>query len=151
MQGAAVVERNGDRRRRVVSFRYPERRNGFDRRAPEGRISALRHRLIKTYAQRMSLIAVVIGSIVTLNTLDFFLTLRALDLGARELNPAMAWMLENNVVLTGILKIGLGIEIGFLVWRLRRYRLVLEGSLLVLAVMFALTLYHVASWSMITG
>lgn len=93
----------------------------------------------------------VLVSIVSLNTLDFFLTLRALELGARELNPLMAWMLQENELLTGIFKITIGLEIGVAIWRLRRYRLVLEGSLIVLVIMFSLTLYHVISWSMITA
>ncbi len=77
-----------ERRVSPSALRWPERRTGFDRRAPQPITKALRDNL-----------PVLVGLVVVLNVLnlvDFALTSRALAYGAAEANPIM-----NAIFLSG--------------------------------------------------
>jgi hypothetical protein len=136
-----------DRRVRRVSLRYPERRSGFDRRA-ERDASSVR----ATYADWIRRIAAspvrygtVAAAIFVLNMVDLLLTYRALERGAIELNPVMAALLDAGYGVAGVVKIGVSALVVVLGWRLRRYRRVVEVSLLLAVVLGAVVLYHLAA------
>ncbi|MGI9647731.1 MAG: DUF5658 family protein [Acidimicrobiia bacterium] len=130
-----LARRGGDRRTARVAFRFPERRTGFDRRAYAG--------VVTRYRDRPGLIAAALTGIVLLNLADFALTLRALDLGAREANPVMAGLLELSPGLAGTVKIVVAVGVSAVIWQLRRYRRILEVSLLALAGFTMLVTYQI--------
>lgn len=140
MKAVAGSDRRGrERRVRTVSLRYPEQRTGFDRRATSRYQSAL-----TAYRRQRRAIAVILGLILVLNATDLILTVRALGRGTGEANPLMAWLFEQHVGLAAIFKLAIGIAVTVVIWRLRRYRRVLELSI-VLAALFGLVLsYHMA-------
>ena len=127
----------GERRVRTVSLRYPEKRTGFDRRATSRYQSAL-----TAYRRQPGAIAAVLGLILALNAADLILTVRALGRGTGEANPLMAWLFDQHAVLAAIFKLAVGLAVTAVIWRLRRYRRVLELSI-VLTALFGLVLsYH---------
>lgn len=138
MKAVAGSDRRGrERRVRTVSLRYPEQRTGFDRRATSRYQSAL-----TAYRRQRGAIAVILGLILVLNATDLILTVRALGRGTGEANPLMAWLFEQHIGLAAIFKLAIGIAVTVVIWRLRRYRRVLELSI-VLAALFGLVLsYH---------
>ncbi len=127
----------GERRVRTVSLRYPEQLTGFDRRATSRYQSAL-----TAYRREPGAIAAVLGLILALNAADLILTVRALGRGTGEANPLMAWLFDQHTVLAAIFKLAVGLAVTAVIWRLRRYRRVLELSI-VLPALFGLVLsYH---------
>jgi hypothetical protein len=140
----AAERRNGtDRRVSHVSLRYPERRSGFDRRAPQGGKTRLAWtRMLDSYRRRPAVIAFVLAAIIVANAADFTATLVALRIGAREVNPVMAHLLRIDPVLAGAFKLLVAAGVAGAMWVLRRHRRVLEASLLVLAAMAGLLVYH---------
>ncbi|MCJ7725704.1 MAG: DUF5658 family protein [Acidimicrobiia bacterium] len=137
-----------DRRSRRVSFRYPERRTGFDRRALN---TSARMRVLDAYRQRSALIAWCVAAVVGLGVADFVLTLRLIDLGATEINPVMGRLLDGGPVSAAVFKGLMTLAVAGGVWALRRYRRVLELSLAVLVVMAAVVLYEVAGLLIAAG
>ncbi len=136
-------QRRVDRRVRRVSLHYPERRSGFDRRLPRGGpIRAASARLLSSYRDRPRVVASVLGAVVLLNAVDLILTMRALDLGATELNPVMAGLLGFDPVVAAAFKMTLVGTVAIGLWVLRRYRRVLEASLLLVGTFAVLTGYH---------
>jgi hypothetical protein len=124
-------------------LRYPERRLGFDRRRPprdtwRGRY----HRFLDRYRGDTDTIAAVLLVFIVLNIADLLLTIRALSMGAVELNPVMAWLFELDPTLAALFKLSVGMAIALSVWAARRYRRILEASLLLVTVMTVVLLYH---------
>ncbi len=138
MTAVAGSDRRGrERRVRTVSLRYPEQRTGFDRRATSRYQSAL-----TAYRREPGAIAAILGLILVLNATDLILTVRALGRGTGEANPLMAWLFEQHMGLAAIFKLAIGLAVTVVIWRLRRYRRMLELSI-VLAAIFGLVLsYH---------
>ena len=137
MKAVTGSDRRGrDRRVRTVSLRYSERRTGFDRRAT-------RHQsALTSYRREPGAIAAVLGLILALNATDLVLTVRALGRGTGEANPLMAWLFEQHMGLAATFKLAVGLAVTAAIWRLRRYRRVLELSI-VLAALFGLVhSYH---------
>jgi hypothetical protein len=133
----------GDRRRRRLAMRYPERRTGFDRRAPHGPgVRRFYTRMLLAYRRSPVLLASVLGGFVALNALDMLLTWRALQLGAIEANPIMAGLLGFDPGLAAAFKLTVGAGVALVIWRMRRYRRVLETSLVLLAGFSLLLAYH---------
>lgn len=116
--------RTGERRARRVSFHYPERRTGFDRR--DG--SRFRQ-MLEGYRRRPALVAGCLGVVVVLQVLDLVLTARLLRAGATELNPIMAGLFEAGIPAAAALKAAVTALVVAGVWRFRRYRRILEFSL----------------------
>ena len=134
-----------DRRTRRVSFRLPERRSGFDRRfRASGALGRAHEVAIQALRSSPSLLALLLAGLVALNGADLALTLRALDLGASELNPAIGRLLEVDLALAVFIKTGLGVSVALTIWTLRRYRTVLEALLLLVAILVAVISYQVA-------
>jgi hypothetical protein len=126
--------RAGDRRTSRVALRLPDRRTGFDRRQPNG--------VVAWYRDHPPLIAAALVAVLLLNLSDWLLTLRALERGAREVNPVMASLLEHSRALAGATKLGLALAVVAVIWQLRRYRRILQVSLVALAGFSALLVYQ---------
>jgi hypothetical protein len=124
--------------RRVVRawFRYPERRTGFDRRTSGGAIA--------WYRDRPSVVALALAAVIALNVADFLLTVRALDRGAVEVNPIMAALFDIDPAVAGAVKLLLGTGVVLVIWQMRRYRRILELSLIALAGFTVVLAYQLA-------
>ncbi len=137
------TRRGADRRSRNGSFFYPERRYGFERRRPaEGTWGARYHAWLEHYRHDHDTIAVALLVFVVLNLADLLLTVRAMSMGAVEGNPIMAYLFAVDPVLAAVFKVVVGAGIAIAVWSARRYRRILETSLMMVAVMTAVLLYH---------
>ena len=135
----SIDQRGQDRRARVISLRYPERRSGFDR-----RVSSRYQIALDGFRSNQLAIAGVVSLVLLLNAMDLALTVQALSRGATEVNPFMAWLFDLDLLVASTFKLGLGLAVALTLWRLRRYRRILELSL-VLAGAFVLVLaYHFA-------
>jgi len=135
--------RGPDRRSRNGSFYYPERRYGFERRRPtEGTWRARYHAWLEQYRHDNDTIAVALLVFVLLNLADLLLTVRALSMGAVEGNPIMAFFFSVDPTLAAVFKVIVGAGIALAVWSARGYRRILETSLIIVAVMTAVLLYH---------
>lgn len=128
--------RGTDRRTSRLAIRVPDRRTGFDRRAPAG--------VLTWFRDRPSAVAVVLIAIVALNAGDYFLTIEALDRGAREANPIMAALFARNAAIAGIFKLGTALAVVSVIWHFRRYRRILGVSLIAVGGFGALIVYQLA-------
>lgn len=138
--------RSADRRSRIPAFRYPERRSGFDRRTPPADSWRGRYRAtLLWYRRTPAALGAVLGLMLALNAADLVLTLHALDRGAVEVNPVMAQMFEAGTAPAALFKLTVGVLVAGVIWALRRYRRILEASLIVVAILGALVVYHVAA------
>ena len=70
--------------------------------------------------------------------------MQALDRGAAEANPIMAWLFDQGMLMASVFKLGVGVTVALAIWRLRVYRRILELSLLLAAVFTLVLAYHVA-------
>ena len=147
MYQTAIEDRRGaDRRVARFAFRYPDRRRGFVRRQADlGRLATAHGTVLAAYRSKPQVLAIVLAAIATLNIADLLLTIRALELGAAELNPIMAALLETNLAVASAFKVTIGVAVVAAMWLLRRYRLVLELSLVILAGFIVLTTYSATS------
>lgn len=137
------VRRGPDRRTRGVSLYYPERRTGFDRRRPvDGTLTARYHRFLEQYRNDSHTIAAMLLVFVVLNIVDLLLTVRALSMGAVEVNPVMAWLFASDPAVAALFKLVVGAGIALAVWSARRYRRILEFSFVLVAVMTVVLVYH---------
>ena len=137
--------RRADRRSRLPGFRYPERRLGFDRRTPPRGTWRGRYRAaLLWYRRTPAALVAVLALILALNLADLVLTLRALDRGAVEVNPVMAQLFDAGTAPAAVFKMTVGVLIAAVIWALRRYRRILETSLIVVALLGALVGYHLA-------
>jgi len=128
-----------------VSFHYPERRSGFDRRrAAGGALRASYLRALASYRDSPAAIGAVVVGFVVLSAADLVLTLRALEAGATEINPIMAALFESGPAAAAAFKMTLAAAVGAVIWSTRRYRRILEVSLVAFGLMAALLLYHLA-------
>lgn len=129
--------RGTDRRARRAAFRYPERRTGFDRRSPGG--------VIASYRDHPGILAAVLTAVVILNLMDLLLTLRALERGATEANPIMSALFELDNTLAGSFKMLVAVGVVLVIWRMRRYRRILQVSLLALVGFSTLIVYQLVA------
>lgn len=136
------AKRGADRRIRDRLY-YPERRHGFERRRPpRGTWSSRYHTWLDRYRRDRDTIAAVILVFVLLNLVDLLLTVQALSLGAIEGNPVMAYLFAVDPTLAALFKVVVGAGIALTLWSARRYRRILETSLVMVAVMTAVLFYH---------
>lgn len=80
--------------------------------------------------------------LVALSLLDLVMTVRALDRGAVELNPVMSVLFGAGPVVATVVKLGVTLAVAAGIWLLRRYRRVLQLSLLLVGAMSLVALYH---------
>lgn len=137
-----------DRRSTRVAFRYPERRMGFDRRELA---TSRRMRAMDAYRRRPALVACCVAAVLALGAADFVLTLWLIGMGATEINPVMARLLDSGPVSAAVFKGLVTLAVAGGIWALRRYRRVLELSLAVLVVMTAVVLYEIAGLLIVGG
>ncbi len=139
----SVDQRRGtDRREKHFSFRFPDRRLGFARRQIQGGPArAAYERVLGTFRYQPRPLALVLVTVAMLNITDMVLTLRALELGAVEVNPIMAALINADPLIASIFKVTIGIVVVAAMWAMRRYRRVLEASLLLLGGFVALNVY----------
>ncbi len=132
-----MTERRATERRTSRTwFRYPERRTGFDRRGVPG--------VIAWYRDHPRAIAATLVTVMLLNLGDLLLTIRALGRGASEINPIMAALFDSSPALASAVKLLVGAGVVLVIWRMRRYRRILEVSLVALAGFGAVLAYQVA-------
>ena len=130
-----MTRRTGDRRSRGLSLRYPDRRTGFDRRSAGGVLTA--------YRDRPGVIAAVLAALLSLNVADYLFTVAVLGRGGREVNPVMAALFEANLAVAGVVKLAaVSLVIG-VIWQLRRYRRILQLSLIAVAGFTFLITYQI--------
>jgi hypothetical protein len=137
------VARGSDRRSSNKTLYYPERRYGFERRRPpRGTWRARYHAWLEQYRHDHDTIAAALLVFVLLNLADLLLTVRALSMGAVEGNPVMAYLFAVDPTLAALFKVVVGAGIALAIWSARRYRRMLETSLVIVAVMTVVLLYH---------
>jgi hypothetical protein len=138
-----VDQRRGvDRRVRRLSFRFPDRRLGFARRQIRGRPArAAYDRMLGAYRYNSQSLALVLVTVAILNVADLVLTLRSIELGAVEVNPIMAALINADPLLASIFKVTIGLVVVAAMWSMRRYRRVLEASLMLLGGFIAVNTY----------
>jgi hypothetical protein len=137
----------GARRAKSVCLKLWERRDGFDRRQKHLRHKSLYAKVFKrgAFHLRDNTPALVLLLILfnLFNIADFLFTLKALAAGHAEGNPVMDKLFTVGPAAAGLFKITIGLIITLFVWALRRYRLVLEASILILLMYMALIAYHI--------
>ncbi|HKZ28053.1 MAG TPA: DUF5658 family protein, partial [Acidimicrobiia bacterium] len=100
------------------------------------------HRVLDEYRHDPDTIAAALLVFVVLNIADLLLTVRALSLGAVEGNPVMALLFEIDPAMAAMFKLVVGAGIALAIWSARRYRRMLEASLMLVAVMTLVLVYH---------
>ncbi|MCE5254356.1 MAG: DUF5658 family protein [Actinomycetia bacterium] len=85
---------------------------------------------------------VLLGAINVFNFADFSLTLNVLAAGGEEANPIMRSLLAVDPVWAGLFKVAAVMLASWIVWRLRRYRLVLQAALFVAGILCVVLVYH---------
>lgn len=134
-----------ERRRRRASLIYPERRSGFDRRTPYNRATLTKSLDIALRGLRDSAPALVTVLVMVnvLNLLDYIFTVNALAAGMSEGNPIMERLFAYDFRLAGAVKIVAMLGVSYVIWRNRKYRVILGCALLTLAAYLVLLTYHI--------
>jgi hypothetical protein len=130
-QHEAICRPSSRGRRRRRRFAVDERRSGFDRRRNICRspVAAALEAPVLRLRDDPRLLADVLVLINVLSTLDLFITLMVLRLGAVELNPLMAYLFEIGPLPAAMAKLGLVISATAGLWVLRRQRAALTTAL----------------------
>jgi hypothetical protein len=135
--------RGPDRRRRR-SFIVLERRSGFDRRRNVCRspvTTAFEESLLRLREQP-ALLAELLVMVNLLSIVDLLITLSVLRMGAVELNPLMAWLIDLGTVPAAAFKIGVVLLATLGLWLLRRHRAALTTAVLLFAVYGSLVTFE---------
>ena len=144
-ESATSAERRSVDRRISRKFVVRERRTGFDRRRPR-RATAVGGAVDASLVYLRDNASVVIAVLLTANLLsilDLVFTLGALQNGAEEANPFMKALLDWNPTVAGGVKVGIIMALSLLIWKMRRYRLVLQVAVFALVVYAAIIAYHI--------
>lgn len=131
--GPACRPRFPDRRRRRRLL-VDERRSGFDRRRNLCRstLGAALEAPVQRLRSDPVLLAELLVLINVLSIVDLFITLNVLRLGAIELNPVMAFLLDLGPLPATLAKIGVMVAATGGLWLLRRHRAALTTALVLL-------------------
>ena len=132
-----------ERRRRTRAF-AAERRSGFDRRRNVCRspvASALEAPLIRL-RDDPALLAELLVLVNLLSIIDLLVTLTVLRMGAVEINPIMARLLEYGPGVAAFGKIGVVLLATLGLWLLRRHRAALSTALVLVAVYGSLVTFE---------
>jgi hypothetical protein len=130
--------RSGERRRRRKSV-LSERRSGFDRRESTHCPFV---RMLVTLRDSPAALLVLLAAVNVLNLLDQLATTRALAAGFEEGNPVMASLIAWDPRLAAVVKLVTVLGVSFGVWRLRRYRIVLQAGVFTFLVFAGVMLIH---------
>lgn len=139
-----VAERRSADRRVSRTFVMRDRRSGFDRRGRRRSTAvgaAWDTSLVYLRDNAFALVA-VLATANLLSVLDLVFTLRALQNGAQEGNPLMKALLDWNPTAAGGIKVAIIAALSLMIWKLRRYRLILQVAVFALAVYAAIIIYH---------
>jgi hypothetical protein len=134
----------GPERRRERRFLVQERRSGFDRRRNICR-SPLRAALEAPALRLRDEPVLLVELLVLINLfsiLDLIITLIVLEMGAVELNPVMAYLIELGTLPAAAAKIGVVALATLGLWLLRRHRMALTTAVLLFAVYGALIVFE---------
>ncbi|MEJ2034110.1 MAG: DUF5658 family protein [Deltaproteobacteria bacterium] len=134
-------ERRREERRRSRHFCWSENRSGFDNREHPAMTTWL-HRAALSMRDDPGLLIKILLFFNIFNVADYVLTIRALAAGNREINPIMRSLFAADPLLAGVFKIAIGLMITLFIWRFRRYRIILQFSLLSFCLYLALIAYH---------
>jgi len=135
-----MERRERNRRARRTGFHWPERRTGFDRR------SDCTVRLLR---ESSALLIALLALLNLLNVLDWRFTAIGLERGAIEANPIMAAFFGVDTLAAGLFKVSWMFAISVIIWHARRYRRVLEFTVVAAVMYFALVLYHIVGLNLI--
>ena len=97
---------------------------------------------MREYRENRAAFLLVLATIVVFNYIDLLLTIRALELGATEVNPVMARLFAIGPVFATVFKLGIGSAAVLLLLAFGRFRRVLETSLVLLGAFSLLMGYH---------
>lgn len=136
--------RTAERRKKGISVVLRERRTGFDRR--NSRFSPFQRRylaLLVALRDNPVWLLAMLAVVNLLNVLDLFFTIRALVSGEVEVNPLLRVLFAENVYVAAFFKAVLILGVSLLIFRLRRFRLVLEAGVLAAVVFLAVFVYQI--------
>lgn len=144
----AQPERRRHQRRQASVFRWHENRSGFENRRPPrvagpGAIFAWPGYLARAMRGDPGLLLKILLMFNLYNIADYILTINALAAGYQELNPVMRSLFAHGLLSAGIFKIVTGLAVTGLIWRYRRYMLVLQLSLYIFGLYLAVVAYHI--------
>ena len=134
-----------DRRELRANLIFPERRTGFDRRTPYT-MGALRRAVenaLRGLRDSQAALAIVLVLVNMLNVLDYVFTVNALGAGMSEGNPVMERLFAYDFRVAAAVKIVAMLAVSFVIWRNRRYRIILGCALLTLTAYIVLITYHI--------
>lgn len=141
---APVCRTPGPEERRERRFRVQERRSGFDRRRNVCRSplrAALEAPALRLRHQPVLFLELLI-MINLLSVLDLVITLTVLEMGAVELNPLMAYLIDAGPVHAAAVKIGVVALATLGLWLLRRYRAALTTAVVLFAAYASLVVFE---------
>lgn len=129
-----MERRADDRRSDGVGFYWPERRSGFDRR---GRC------WVDVLRSSSAAVVALLAFLNLLNVLDWQFTTVGLERGAIEANPFMAAFFGMDSLAAGLFKVAVMLTISLVIWRMRRYRRILEFTVVATLAYAAVIVYHI--------
>jgi hypothetical protein len=133
-----LVVRRGDRRQSRRFYGGFDRRSGFDRRASR----SVANRLLVAVRDEPAILLTLLISLNVMNVLDFLFTIGALEAGYAEGNPFMALMFARGYVVAGGIKFVIIATVSIAIWRMRRYRSVLQVAVFACVVFACILLVH---------
>jgi hypothetical protein len=121
-----------------------ERRSGFDRRRDVCRspVAMALEAPIQRLREQPALLAELLVLINLLSIVDLLITLSVLRMGAVELNPVMAWLIDLGTAPAAAAKIGVVLVATCGLWLLRRHRAALTTAALLLVVYASLVTFE---------
>lgn len=139
-----LEQRTTERRKRKSSMVFPERRTGFDRRTAYnyGPLRKALETSLRTLRDSVPALLTVLVMVNVLNLLDYVFTINALAAGMSEGNPIMERLFEYDIRIAGLVKVAAMLGVTFVIWRNRRYRVILGCALLTLVAYAVLLTYH---------
>lgn len=141
---APVCRTPSPERRRERRFLVQERRSGFDRRRNLCRSpfrAALEAPALRLRDEPVLLIELLV-LVNLLSILDLIITLMVLEMGAVELNPVMAYLIELGTLPAAVAKISVVAFATLGLWLLRRHRMALTTAVLLLAAYGSLIVFE---------
>jgi hypothetical protein len=146
MSVESIEYRTGSDRRQHRRFTHPERRSGFDRRAPAGgSVRAVYERSLRWLRGKDRVIFLMLALVTALNLGDLLLTQRALVRGGVEVNPIMRFFFDLHPVWAAVVKASIGMIVVEVIWAFRRFRAAIVLSIVSVIGMGTLFVYHLLS------
>lgn len=130
--------RRGPDRRHHSRFVLAERRSGFDRRQPRGF-----ERTALALRDSPAVLLVLLAAANVMNIIDQLATTQALAAGHSEGNPVMAALIAHDPRVAAVVKVLAILLVTAGIWRLRRYRLILQVAVLMFALFAGVLVLHV--------